>query len=77
MRHKTTCPISLSDFAQLAKDINIEINGVPIVIATKNFASGSFGWYAGDKIRIKVGDQLILCQMSCSITVIGSKPETK
>jgi hypothetical protein len=39
----------------------------------REFSSGSFGWFASEKLVIPVGSKRVRCQMSLNVTVIGSK----
>jgi hypothetical protein len=46
-------------------------------VETKEFTTGSFGWYDNRKVQVRVGDELVWCQMGLTITVIGSKDTTE
>src|SRR5688572_3353038 len=70
---KTECPISRAEFKAQAKSVELVINGQTVVAQVKEFSTGSFGWHFGDKVTIKVGDQLVKCQVGLTITAIGSK----
>jgi hypothetical protein len=70
---KTECPISRAEFLAQAKSVEVTINGQPTLAQVKEFSTGSFGWHFGDKVTLRVGDQLVKCQVGLTLTVIGSK----
>ena len=70
---KTVCPISREQFQAQAQSVEVTINGQPVVAEVKQFSTGSFGWHFGDKVTLKVGDQLVKVQVGLTLTVIGSK----
>ena len=74
---KTVCPISRSAFLAQAKEVEVTINGQPVVAEVKEFQTGSFGWHHGDKVTLKVGDTLVKVQVGLTLTVIGSKDVPK
>jgi hypothetical protein len=74
---KTECPISRREFRDNAKGVEVTVNGVPLLAQAKEFSTGSFGWYAGEKVTVKVGDTLVKVQMGLTLTVIGSKEVAK
>ena len=70
---KTVCPVSRAEFVTQAKGLQVSIDGQTVLVPVKEFSTGSFGWYLGDKVSIKVGDQLVKVQIGLTLTVIGSK----
>jgi hypothetical protein len=70
---KTLCPISRDAFVAQAREVEVTINGQPVMAQVKEFSTGSFGWHHGDKVTLKVGDTLMKVQVGLTLTVIGSK----
>lgn len=71
---KSKCPITREDFLKNAKPLVVKIGEENRSGDVKEFASGSFGWYSGDKVVIDVGGVPVRCQVTMSIVVVGSKP---
>lgn len=44
-----------------------------IGLAMKEFSSGGFGYYGGGKINIKVGTEVVKCQIGINVSVVNSK----
>ena len=44
-----------------------------VLAQVREFSTGSFGWHFGDKLTVRVGDQLVKVQVGITMTVIGSK----
>ena len=74
---KTVCPVSREQFVAQAKSVEVTINGQPVLADVKEFSTGSFGWHFGDKVTVRVGDQLVKVQVGLTLTVIGSKDAPK
>lgn len=76
---KTDCPVTREQFRELAKSLEVRIGtDGPVKHATpKEFSTGSFGWYAGDKIELKIGDAVVKVQVGINLTVVGSKDAAK
>lgn len=56
------------------KPIEFQLNGATVHLVPKEFSSGNVGWYAGEKLSIKLPNgEVVRCQLSMSLTVIGSK----
>jgi hypothetical protein len=70
---KTVCPISRAEFLAHAKPLEVTVNGVQLVAQAKEFSTGSFGFYLGDKVTVRIGDTLVKVQLGITATVIGSK----
>jgi hypothetical protein len=71
--NKTVCPISRREFLANAKPLEVTVNGVALVAQAKEFSTGSFGFYLGDKVTVRIGDTLVKVQLGITATVIGSK----
>jgi hypothetical protein len=70
---KTECPISRREFLAQAKPLEVTVNGVTLALSPKLFSTGSFGFYLGDKVTVRIGDTLVKVQLGINATVIGSK----
>lgn len=78
---KTVPSITRQEFMDLAPptlllslggtDLNVPLQNIGIT--KKQFSTGSFGWYASGKLTVDVAGKLVVCQVSCPITVVGSK----
>jgi len=75
--NKTVCPISRREFLSQAKALEVTVNGVPLLAQAKEFSTGSFGFYLGDKVTVRIGDTLVKVQLGITATVIGSKDAPK
>jgi hypothetical protein len=73
MAKKSICPITRSQFRDRAKPVTITINDVPMVVPTKEFSTGSFGWYLNGKTVIEIDGTPVQVQLGLNLTVIGSK----
>lgn len=67
------CPISRENFKKNAKPMALSFDGAQQVAIADEFSTGSFGWKFNEKITIMVDGVALRCQVSCNITVIGSK----
>ena len=72
-RPKTTPSLTRAEFLATAKALEVSINGIPAMAEAKQFSTGSLGWGANGKVQVKVGDKLVVSQMSLNLTVVGSK----
>ena len=70
---KTVCPISLTQFKDKAKPLQVTIGDKMVIVPVKEFATGSFGWYLNDKVTVMVGDQAVQVQVGANLIVVGSK----
>ena len=73
-----TCSITKAEFDDGAKRLHLKIMSEGECVAEldldpREFSSGSFGWFASEKLQVPVEDQRVRCQMSLNVTVIGSK----
>ena len=73
---KKTCPITRTDFVNNAPKGNVVMAKVQEeigLVLKDRFSSGGFGYYGGGKINIKVGNEVVRCQVSMNIVVVDSK----
>jgi hypothetical protein len=70
---KTKCPITRSRFRKGAKAVLVAINGSQSLVPTKEFSTGSLGWYLNGKTVIEIDGEPCEVQIGMSLTVIGSK----
>ena len=73
MAGKTTCPITREQFKQLAKPIEVIIDGNKMVAINRDFSTGSMGWNISNKMTLMVGDQAVTVQVGLNMTIVGSK----
>ncbi len=73
MSRKTTCPITRVQFRTRAKPVTISVGEVPMVVPTKEFSTGSLGWYLNGKTVIEIDGTPVQVQLGLSLTIIGSK----
>jgi hypothetical protein len=73
MSRKTTCPITREQFRGQAKPVTITVGGVPMVVPTKEFSTGSLGWYLNGKTVLEIDGTPVQVQLGLSLTIIGSK----
>lgn len=73
-RTKYECPISRSEFNNEAKPLAVTIgNGTTVAAQAREFSSGSFGWYASDKVVLNVNGTPVKVQVGLNMVVVGSK----
>ncbi len=70
--------ISKAAFHRGAKLLKVQILAGSKIAAEfeldpREFSSGSFGWFASEKLNVPVGNERVRCQLSLNVTVIGSK----
>jgi hypothetical protein len=73
MSRKTTCPISREQFRTKAKAITITVGDAPTLVPTKEFSTGSLGWYLNGKTIMEIDGTPVQVQLGLSLTIIGSK----
>lgn len=56
-----------------AKSLGCYIEQCQMYPSPRRFSTGSLGWYVNGKVPISVGEEEVLCQVTVSIQVIGSK----
>jgi hypothetical protein len=70
---KTVCPVTREKFGTEGKPLLVSIGDRQIVATPREFSTGSFGWYAGEKVIVDVGGTPVRVQVGLTLTVIGSK----
>jgi hypothetical protein len=73
MSKKTNCPITREQFRSRARPVSITVCDVPMVVPTKEFSTGSLGWYLNGKTVIEIDGTPVQVQLGLSLTIIGSK----
>jgi hypothetical protein len=73
MAKKSTCPVTRGQFRSRARPVTITVGDVPLVAPTKEFSTGSFGWYLNGKTTIDIDGSPVQVQLGLTLTVIGSK----
>jgi hypothetical protein len=71
---KSKCPITLEQFREHAKTVPVVIGDRTVSAGVKEFSSGSLGWYANDKVVMKIDGVEVKVQVGLNLTIIGSKP---
>ena len=69
----TVCPITRSEFAEHAKDLPVQIDGVKLTAEVKQFSTGSLGWNINAKDSIELNGKKVKVQIGLNVTIIGSK----
>lgn len=72
---KSKVQIPNDKFLAAAKPLVIKIGDAALVAAVKEFATGSVGWFAGEKIVIEIDGVPVKVQVGINMIVVGSKPE--
>ena len=73
---KKTCPITRSEFIANGPKGSVVMGKVLDEVGLtmkESFSSGAFGYYGGGKITIRVGDEVVKCQVSMNVVVVDSK----
>ena len=72
---KTTCPITREQFNAhaAASTPAVQIAGQALMVAAKQFSTGSMGYFANGKVQVVINGIPVMCQVGLNITVIGSK----
>ena len=70
---KTTCAVTRAEFRKAAKALVANVGGTPIGVPTKEFSTGSIGWYQQGKITIDLDGVPVTCQCAISLQIVGSK----
>lgn len=65
--------LTRSEFDTSASSIAMAIGDKQIQVQTKQFSTGSRGWYHNSKVNMKVGDKIVVAQASIQFIVVGSK----
>ncbi|MBI4604455.1 MAG: hypothetical protein HY721_21040 [Planctomycetes bacterium] len=67
------CSITRADFLARAEPLKVLINDIPMTAETKEFSTGSFGWFLNAKTTIVVDGKPLSVQIGANFTVVGSK----
>lgn len=70
---KTPCPISRAEFHAKARPVAVTINHVPFQAETKEFSTGSLGWFVNAKTNIEIDGKMVPVQIGLNLTIVGSK----
>lgn len=76
MRAKV-CPVTRQEFREKAVAIPCKIGPSELLLEVKEFSTGSFGFWAGQKIVVEIGEKRVICQLGMNLTVVGSKDAPK
>jgi hypothetical protein len=70
-----TCQITRAEFRTNAPKGSEVMTKIveEIGLTMKEFSSGGFGYYGGGKLNIKVGGEVVKCQIGINVSVINSK----
>lgn len=71
---KAPCPINKEDFTAKAQPIAMVVNGETKALTPKHFASGSYGWFANEKVTVVIDGVPVKVQANVILTVVNSKP---
>lgn len=74
---KTVCPLTREQFEGAAGSIPIVIGDQRLTANPKVFSTGSFGFYAGGKVDLMVGDKSVTFQVGINVIAVGSNPNPK
>ena len=77
MAAKTVCPITYAQFKTSAKPLEVAIAGKTLQAPTKEFSTGSLGWYLSGKISVEIDGKPVQVQVGLNMTIIGSKDVPK
>lgn len=70
---KTECPITRGEFSRCANPIIVKIGDETFTVKTKEFSTGSLGWYLSGKTKQKVNGEECTVQIGLNLTIVGSK----
>ena len=73
MPEKTKCPISRKQFQEHAKGLDVVIGGQTFRVPTKEFSTGSLGWYLNGKTNLEIDGKDVTIQIGLNLTIVGSK----
>ena len=76
MSKKTTCPITREQFRTRARPVTITIGEVPSVVPTKEFSTGSLGWYLNGKTVIEINGTPVSVQIGVNLTITPVDSQT-
>ena len=76
---KSKCPVTREQFAKKAPVLKLTITDADggvvgtMLLAPKDFKTGSFGFFSNDKLTVMVDGQVVKCQANILMTAVGSK----
>ena len=73
MAKKTTCPITRAQFRAQAKPVTVTIGNQQLEAESKEFSTGSLGWYLNTKITLEIDGVRVAVQVGLNLTIVGSK----
>lgn len=74
---RSACPVTAGEFLTHAKPLSITIDGNSVLVPTKLFSSGSFGWYLSQKLTVIVDGKPVTVQVGANFVVVGSKESAR
>lgn len=60
-------------FRECAEALRVQLGGSLFMALPKTFSTNSYGWYHSGKLTVDFSDTPLVCQVSLSIVVCGSK----
>ncbi len=73
MAKKSVCPITRHQFWEKAEAVKMTLNGQELIVPTKEFSSGSLGWYYNGKATVMIDGVAVQVQLGLTLTIVGSK----
>jgi hypothetical protein len=70
---KTACAVTRDEFAEHAKPLDVQIDGIVLTAEVKQFSTGSLGWSISEKRDLRLNGKSIRVQVGLNVTIIGSK----
>ena len=70
---KTVCALTREQFRLQAVDLPVQIDGISLDAAAKEFSTGSLGWTYSEKKDIPLNGKQVKCQVGINITIVNSK----
>ena len=67
------CTITRATFHAHAQPQQLTLGDQLLAAMPREFSTASLGWFANGKAFLEVNGQRVPCQVSCTVTVIGSK----
>jgi hypothetical protein len=76
-RRTSQCHISRQEFLEHAQSIDVTIGGQNFTAKSREFTTGSFGYYVNRKLPILINGELVYFQMQCQLVAVNSKHKNK
>ena len=70
---KSKCPLSRKEFLNEANPLHIRIGEQVFAASPREFTSGRFGFYVGDKFVLNIAGKEVLVQANINVVVVDSK----